>query len=248
MNIIVHGASGAMGTIICSMIDSTEGLNLAAAAAIDFPEDCAPPRYKNLSDYTGEADCLIDFSHHTAVGYLLEYACGRGLPVILATTGHTAEEQELIRKASASIPIFQSGNMSVGIAVLINIAKQAVKMFPDADVEIVESHHNRKFDVPSGTALMLANAIKEVRPESEFVIGRHENGRRRKNDIGIHSIRIGNEVGMHEIMTSTGAQTLTLKHESESRALFAEGALAAASFVIGKPAGLYNMDDLLAAD
>ena len=246
MKIIVHGASGSMGTIICKMIEETDGFSLAAAAAIDYPEDTLPPKYKNLSDYTGEADCLIDFSHHTAADCIMSYAKERGLPVVLATTGHTEDELEIIKSASETVPVFMSANMSVGVAMLVKLAKEAAKMFPDADIEIVECHHNRKYDVPSGTALMLARGIQEVRPDSELVIGRHENGRRRKSEIGIHSLRIGNVVGMHEVIISTGAQTLTLKHEAESRALFAEGALAAAEFIVGKPAGLYNMDDMLA--
>jgi 4-hydroxy-tetrahydrodipicolinate reductase len=141
--------------------------------------------------------------------------------------------------------VFRSANMSLGIAVLLDLARRAARMFPDADVEIVEAHHNQKLDVPSGTALMLANAVRSVRPEAEFVVGRHENGKRKKSEIGIHSLRLGNEVGMHEILITTGNETLTLKHEAESRALFAEGALAAAAWLMGKPAGLYNMQDLL---
>ena len=117
--------------------------------------------------------------------------------------------------------------------------------FPEADIEIVEKHHNRKLDIPSGTALMLAGSIKKVRNTAEFVIGRHENGKRRPEEIGIHSLRYGNEVGTHEIIISNGNETITLKHEAENRSLFAEGALKAAAFLIGKPAGLYSMKDMI---
>ena len=133
----------------------------------------------------------------------------------------------------------------LGIAVLAELAQKAAAMFPDADIEIVETHHNQKLDVPSGTALLLANGIKAVRPEAEFVIGRHENGKRTKQQIGIHSLRLGSETGTHEILISTGSETLTLTHRAENRALFAEGALRAASWLMGKPAGLYAMRDLI---
>lgn len=246
MNIVIHGASGNMGRMLRSMIDASESHTVAAAAAIDFPENCTHPEYRNLDDYTGECDCLIDFSHHTAVGTVLDYAVKRNIPLVLATTGHTPEELELVKKAAEKTAVFQSANMSVGVALLINLARQTAKLFPDADIEIVESHHNMKYDVPSGTALMLAKGIKEARPEAEFVIGRHENGRRRKEEIGIHSLRIGGVVGMHEVHVSTGAQTITLRHEAHSRALFAEGAIAAAEFIAGKAPGVYGMTEMLA--
>ena len=157
----------------------------------------------------------------------------------------TDQERAAIEEAAREIPIFFSYNMSLGIALLARLAKETAKWFPDADIEIVEAHHNRKLDVPSGTALLLADAIREVRPEAEYVIGRHENGRRKPQDIGIHSLRLGNEVGTHEILVTTGTQTITLKHEAKDRSLFAEGALAAAEFLAGKPAGLYTMQDMM---
>ena len=137
--------------------------------------------------------------------------------------------------------------MSVGIAVLIRMAKDAAKAFPDADIEIVEMHHNRKLDVPSGTALMIANELKQVRRDAELCVGRHEAGKRKPNEIGIHSIRAGNEIGTHEVIIATESQVLTLKHEARDRALFAEGAIAAAEFLFGKEPGLYQMEDLLRA-
>ena len=135
--------------------------------------------------------------------------------------------------------------MSLGVALTAKLAKTAASFFPDADIEIIEKHHNRKLDVPSGTALMLADAVKEAIPSAEYNIGRHENGKRKKGEIGIHSIRIGNEVGTHEVIIATGNQTITIKHESEDRSLFADGALSAAKFLIGKDAGLYNMNDII---
>ena len=173
------------------------------------------------------------------------YAVSRKLPVVVATTGHTEAELEMIRKAADSVPVFWSGNMSVGIALLAKLAKQTAAMFPDADIEIVESHHNQKLDVPSGTALMLARAVQEARPDNRLLVGRHENGKREKGQIGIHSLRMGNTVGIHEVIVNTGTQVITLKHEAQDRALFAEGALAAAAFLIRQTPGLYTMEDML---
>ena len=175
----------------------------------------------------------------------MTYAKEKKLPVVIATTGHTEEELAQIRAASEQIPVFYSGNMSVGIALLTRLARQTAAMFPNADIEIVESHHNQKLDVPSGTALMLAKAVKDARPEAEFLVGRHENGKRTKQEIGIHSLRMGNTVGIHEVIVNTGTQIITLKHEAQDRSLFAEGALTAAEFLAKQSAGLYNMDDMV---
>jgi len=247
MRILLHGCTGHMGRVTLGCME--DGFASSVIAAQVSPEAVEEPEkhiYTALSHVSEEADCLVDFSHHSAIGSILEYCISRKLPAVIATTGHTEEEKILIRKASASIPVFFSANMSVGIALLADMAKKAAAAFPDADIEIVETHHNRKLDVPSGTALLLAGRIREARPESELIIGRHENGKRRPCDIGIHSIRLGNEVGRHEIIISTGDETFTLKHEAENRRLFATGALTAASYLIGKPAGLYDMQSMFA--
>ena len=151
----------------------------------------------------------------------------------------------MIRNAAMAIPVFQSGNMSVGVALLTELARRTAAMFPDADIEIVEAHHNRKLDVPSGTALMLYKAVQEARPEAIPLVGRHENGKRTKAEVGIHSLRMGNTVGYHEVIVNTGTQIITLKHEAQDRSLFAEGALAAAQFLVGKAPGLYSMQDIV---
>ena len=152
---------------------------------------------------------------------------------------------QAIEAAAAEIPVFFASNYSLGIAVLADIACRATAMFPDADIEIVEMHHNQKLDVPSGTALTLASSIASVRPGAELVIGRHENGKREKKQIGIHSLRLGNLSGTHEILIATGSEVLTLRHEARDRTLFADGAMQAAHFLVGKPAGLYTMQDLI---
>ena len=178
----------------------------------------------------------------------MDYCVTRTLPVVVATTGHTAEEKEKIAAAAKRVPVFCSANMSMGVAVLADLARRAAAAFPEADIEIVETHHNQKLDVPSGTALLLADAVREAREDAVLLVGRHENGKRAAREIGIHSVRLGGEVGTHEILISTGSETITLKHQAHSRALFAEGALRAAAFLIGKPAGLYSMKDIIEGD
>lgn len=244
MKIILNGACGKMGRVLQTMIaEGRQGSSLAAAADAFSKDDTI---LSSLSLYEGEADCIIDFSNHAATEELCAYAAKRNLPLVIATTGQTDEERAVIAKTAEQIPVFFSGNMSLGIAVLTKLVQTAVRMFPDADVEIVESHHNQKVDVPSGTALMLARAVQNARPDAVPLVGRHENGKRARQEIGIHSLRMGNTVGVHEVIINTGAQLLTLKHEAQDRCLFAEGALSAAAFLIGKQPGLYNMDDLVA--
>ena len=246
MKILVHGAGGHMGQIICRMAEEGRaGAELTARVSPELASDPARSVFTALNEFTGSADVVVDFSNHSATGSLLDYCVSRNFPLVIATTGQTESEKALIREAAERIPVFFAANMSIGVAVLCDLARRAAAAFPEADIEIIEKHHNRKLDVPSGTALMVANAIREARENAEFVIGRHENGKRRPEEIGIHSIRIGNEVGTHEIIISNGNETLTLKHEAENRALFAEGALKAAAFLCGKPAGLYNMKDMI---
>ena len=148
-------------------------------------------------------------------------------------------------KASEYIPLFFSANYSFGIALLIDLAKKTAAAMPDAEIEIIEKHHDRKLDAPSGTAVAIANAITEVRPSAYAVTGRSGMGKRTKEEIGIHAVRMGNIVGEHEVIIGTPNQTITLKHEAHDRALFAEGALTAAKFLYNKPAGFYNMNDLI---
>ena len=187
----------------------------------------------------------MDFSHHLATPVLLAYAVQRKLPLVIATTGHTEDELALIREASGEIPIFFSYNMSLGIAVLTDMAKKVAAIYSDADIEIVEVHHNRKLDVPSGTALMIADAIRSVRDGAELVVGRHTNGKRSEKEIGIHSLRMGNVFGEHEVHIATDTEVLTIKHEVKDRSVLGEGALRAAAFLKDKPCGLYAMSDMV---
>ena len=208
-------------------------------------ENGVPKTFAELGEVT--ADVVIDFSHHTAIAEVLAYAKKLGSAAVIGTTGHTPEEKALIFAAAEEIPVFYAGNVSLGIAVLCRLVKEAVSFFPDADVEIVEVHHTRKVDAPSGTAHMLFNAVKEVRPEAYEKCGRAGEGRRTKNEVGVHALRMGNVVGIHEVHITTANQSLVLKHESGSRAMLADGAVSAAKFMVGKEKGLYDMESILNA-
>ena len=196
-------------------------------------------------DVQGQANVLIDFSHHTAAPAIMNWAVEHQVAVVMCTTGHTPEEQEAIRAATQKIPVFYSANMSVGVALLAELAKKTAAVFPDADIEIVETHHNRKADAPSGTALMLGRVIQQVRPQSVFQLGRSGMQKRTPQEIGFHAIRRGNVPGIHEIIVSTDTQSITLRHEVYDRALFADGALTAARFLLEQAPGLYDMADML---
>lgn len=240
MKIIINGANGKMGHMLSDMAIS-EGEEIAARVDVMTGEGM----YYHLEDFSGNADCVIDFSNHSAAHELTAYCVKRKLPVLIASTGHTPEELEEIHNAAKNIPVFMSPNMSVGVALLADLAERVTRIFGSCDIEMIEAHHNQKLDVPSGTALMLAKRIQEAKPESEFNIGRHENGKRPQNEIGIHSLRYGTEVGTHEIIFSNGLETITLKHDAKNRALFAKGALSAARWLIKQSAGFYDMKDFL---
>ena len=246
MKILLSGACGFMGREVIKLasdnyMDATivQGVDAFCTGNEEIP--CV----KTFDEATTDVDCIIDFSHHSITKNLLEFAIKNNIPTILCTTGHNEEEKSLIFDACKKAPIFYSANMSIGVSLLVELAKKAVLAMTNADIEIIEAHHNRKIDAPSGTALMLFEGIKEVRPQSVAMMGRSGNCKRTKEEIGINSLRMGNVVGMHEVIICTANQTITLKHEAHSRSLFAEGALVAASFMCGKSKGHYNMKDLL---
>ncbi len=199
--------------------------------------------FDELGDVSGEI--IIDFSHHSAIRDVLDYARAHRCALVIGTTGHTDEEKTQIYQAAKELPVFYSGNMSLGIAVLCRLAKQAAACFPEADIEILEIHHNRKVDAPSGTAHMIFNALHQVRPDAVEVCGRAGEGQRRKNEIGVASLRMGGIVGVHEVHICTPSQTLTLRHEAGSRQMLAEGAVDAARFLDGKGPGLYDMESIM---
>ena len=250
MNILISGICGFMGREVEKLcLEGYRGARVACGVDInaDGVKEGVYPSFDSVP-YGERIDCIVDFSHHSAIGALLDFAIKRKIAVVVATTGHTDEELFLIRDAARYIPVFFSANMSLGVALLVELAKNAARALPEAEIEIIEKHHDRKLDAPSGTALMLANALCEVRPEAYAKVGRSGQGKRTKEEIGIHAIRMGNVVGEHEVILATANQTITIKHEAHSRALFAEGALAAAEYLVGCEAGLFDMKSIVAGE
>ena len=238
MKVVICGANGAMGKLLQEKFGNSV-VGLVSADGLGG----VPRSFEELGDVG--ADVVVDFSHHSAAPAVAKDAMQHKCAIVIGTTGHTYEEQAAIHEASDSVPVFYAGNMSLGIAVLCKLAKQTAQSFPDADIEIVEIHHNRKVDAPSGTAKMLFEAIKEVRPKAKAHCGRAGEGKREKDEIGIQALRMGNIVGIHEVHITTATQSITLRHEAFERGMFADGAVEAAKFLDGKIAGLYKMQDLL---
>lgn len=192
MRAVLCGANGAMGKLISGLL----GAEIVGRVSLDG-ENGAARTFAELGEQ--DADVVIDFSHHTAACDVAAYTVKIGAAAVIGTTGHTAEEKAAISRAAETVPVFYSGNMSLGIAVLCRLAKQAAACFPDADIEIVETHHNRKADAPSGTAHMLFEAVRSVRPNAVEHCGRAGEGRRTRDEIGISSLRMGGIVGIHEV-------------------------------------------------
>ena len=246
MKILLSGLTGHMGQEVVKLIDASSDFELTAGVDAFAGENTCVPCAKSFESAETDVDCVIDFSHHSQTKALIDFCVSNKLSLVLATTGQTDEEKAMITAASASIPLFFAANYSLGIALLIELAKKTAATMEGAEIEIVEAHHDRKLDAPSGTALAIADGIRSVRPEAVNHCGRSGQGKRTQEEIGIHAIRMGNIVGMHEVIIGTPNQTITLKHEAHSRALFAEGALSAAKFLMGKGAGLYDMKSILA--
>lgn len=205
------------------------------------------PIFSSANEITVKSDVIIDFSNPRALSSLLEYGEKNSVPLVLCTTGLSESQVNQVHDFSKKIPIFFSGNMSIGINLLISLAKKATSVLGgEFDIEIVEKHHNKKIDAPSGTAFMIADEISKCRDESlQYVYDRHSQRKPRdKNEIGMHSVRGGNIVGDHEVIFAGNNEIVTLSHHAQSREIFAEGAIKAARFIKDKPCGLYDMDNL----
>ncbi len=244
-NIILTGCFGRMGKNVTACCGDdfkiVAGVDAVSAQA-DFPA------YARISDVAENADVIVDFSNHSMTADILEYAMSKDLPCIICTTGHTVEELEYIKKCSEKIAVFRSGNMSLGINLISTLAAEAAKTLGENfDVEIIEKHHRNKLDAPSGTAIMIAEEINaSSETQSELVYGRADRRTvRPKKEIGISSIRGGDIVGEHEVLFCGGGEVISIKHIAESREVFAHGALRAAEYMKGKPAGMYSMKELI---
>ena len=243
MRLILNGAGGRMGAVVKALI-AEKGAELDACISGET-DPAGQGGYPPIQNSSVTGDLVLDFSHHSSVNDLLPWAAARSLPVIIATTGHTPEELAKINEFSKVIPVFFASNLSMGVALLAEFAKKAAAAFPGADIEIVETHHNRKLDAPSGTAITLAKAVQAGRPDNTIAYGRSGMGKRKPGEITVHALRMGNISGQHEIHITTDHEQLTLRHEAYDRTLFAEGAMVAARFLLGKGAGLYGMEDIL---
>ena len=247
IKILLNGANGRMGQEIARLAAESEQYEIVAGVDSYTEKENKFPVYKTLSECKEEFDVIIDFSNASGLEALLSFAKDKKKGVIISTTGHSAEQKELMKESSKEIPVFFSANMSLGINLLIDLAKKAALVLGDAyDIEIVEKHHNQKLDAPSGTALAIADGISEVEPSPmEYTYDRHSVRKKRdKKEIGISSVRGGTIVGEHEVLFCGPDEIIEIKHHAASRRVFAEGALRAAAFLCDKGAGMYCMNDM----
>lgn len=246
-SIILHGIHGRMGKMLQTVIAQRD--DCCVVAGIDaLSQPCDVPVFASLSACTIPADVLIDFSNASITDDLLNACVHQKMSCVLCTTGLSAATQAHVREAASSIALFQSANMSLGVNVLIALAKKANAVLgTHYEIEIIEKHHHNKLDAPSGTALMIADAIREAAPVSyEYVYDRHTQHQKRDPlEIGLHAVRGGSIVGEHEVLFCGQDEVITLSHSAASREVFAAGAVNAALFLAGKPSGLYAMEDLI---
>ena len=246
IKIIVNGSLGKMGKVLTRCIKEDKDTELVCGCSMPTGETPDYKLYNKMSDIKESADVIIDFSHFSALDDVLEYALKTKTPLVIATTGFTKEQLEKIKEASKIIPIFHSSNMSLGVNIMLKLVKEAAKALQGFDIEIIEKHHNKKVDAPSGTAIMVANAIKEVLPESVYNYGRHgRDAKRNENEIGIHAIRGGTIVGEHEAIFAGLDEEVMISHRAQSKDIFANGSITAAKYLVNKEAGYYNMNDML---
>ena len=238
-----------MGRVVENLCAADPDITVVAGFDVLGNNDHAFPVYSSPAQFKGQADAVIDFSSPAALNGLLSFAVDRNIPVILATTGYTPEQVAAIGSAATKVPLFRSANMSLGINVLLNLVKQTARVLGDSyDIEIVERHHHRKVDAPSGTAMMIADvAAQACGHESEFVYDRHSIRKPRdKKEIGISAVRGGTIVGEHEIIFAGHDEVMEIKHTALSRDIFASGAIQAAKFIATVQApGLYDMSCLI---
>lgn len=247
IQILLSGAGGKMGQVISRSVSERDDCRIAAgidrqSAAVDYPI------FEKPSDCDVCCDVIIDFSHPSLLEPLLDYAVSRKIPAVVCTTGLSPEQVDKLKEAADKIPVFFSANMSLGVSLLCELAKKAAKVLgSDFDIEIIEKHHNQKIDAPSGTALMLADAIASVRDgETQYVYDRHaQRKKREKSEIGLHAVRGGTIVGEHEVVFAGNHEVITLSHSAQSKELFATGAVNAAVYMCSKGPGLYDMSDMI---
>lgn len=248
VKILLCGSEGKMGKAVKTAASNTEGIEIAAKVDAVLETSCENGEFSNFDDVKGKFDCIIDFSHPSVTDSMLKYALATKTPVVLCTTGLSQEQNEAVKKAGEEIPVFFSANMSLGVNLLVALSEKATEILGGGfDIEIVEKHHNQKVDAPSGTALMLANAINETSGGAYHYVYDRQSVRQKRDskEIGIHAVRGGNIVGEHEVIFAGHDECITLKHTATSKEVFAVGAVNAAKFISGKTAGMYSMKDML---
>ncbi|MBQ8338243.1 MAG: 4-hydroxy-tetrahydrodipicolinate reductase [Oscillospiraceae bacterium] len=246
LNILLCGSLGKMGAAVKA---AAEGSDVFVAAEVDARvAEGEQNAYQAFSQVEGKYDCIIDFSHPSVTDSMLDYALETKTPVVLCTTGLSEQQLERVRAAGEQIPVFFSANMSLGVNLIVALCKKATELLSDDfDIEIIEKHHNQKVDAPSGTAIMLADAINEAAGDKyEYVYERASvRKKREKKELGIHSLRGGNIVGEHEVIFAGHDECVSIKHSATSKEVFAVGAINAARFLVAQGAGIYSMADML---
>ena len=246
LNVLVNGCNGKMGNVVCDLINENENMQVVAGFDRVRYSDSQFPIFTDIAEITIKPDVIIDFSLPIATLNILEYAKTNKIPMVIATTGFTDKETKIIEEASKIIPIFKSANMSYDIMIMKKIVSWLAPLLKNTDIEIIEAHHNRKVDSPSGTAQMLADSINDALDNKlHCEYNRHDKHEKRdKNEIGMSSIRGGNIVGEHSVQFIGNFETFEIKHTSYSRNVFAEGSLKAAEFIVNEQPGMYAMEDM----
>ncbi len=246
--IILSGCNGKMGQVISRLLKDDDTAEIVCGLDINTTQLCDYPVVDDLSKFEGKADVIIDFSHPDCMDKVADYCAATGTALVMATTGLSAEQVDKLNKLSESVAVFRSANMSLGINLLIDLVKKAAKLLEgDFDIEVVEKHHNQKIDAPSGTALMIADAMTEVLDNKpEYVYDRHSVRKKRGSDeIGIHAVRGGTIVGEHEVIFAGNDEIIEIKHTAMSKEVFAVGSIRAAKFIAGRQPGMYSMQNML---
>ena len=251
VRVLMHGCCGAMGRVITGLAADREDLKIVAGVDRNTDDSLGYPVFQSLEACDVEVDAIIDFTAAPAVDHLLDYCAEKKVPVVLCSTGLSDAQMAKVSESAKKVAVLRSANMSLGINLLMKLVKDAAATLADAgfDIEIVEKHHNRKLDAPSGTALALADSInEEFNGEYEYVYDRSNSREQRpKKEIGISSVRGGTIVGDHDVIFAGADEVVTFSHTAYSKAVFGKGAVQAAKFLAGKPAGMYNMSDVINA-
>lgn len=246
IKILICGVGGKMGANVLNLLKDDNAAQAVCGVDLRAPDGVNIPVYKTFKEVKESVDAIIDFSSPAVLKGELEWAKKSGCAVVLASTGYSESDLKYIEESAKELAIFKTANFSLGVNLLVKLVKEAAAALGEKfDIEIIEKHHNLKADAPSGTALMLADGAKEVLKDKAYLYGRQGNCGKRGNEIGIHAVRGGTIVGEHEVMFAGEDEIITLSHSARSKRVFAAGAISAAKWVAGKPAGKYDMNDLL---